>query len=444
MFLHGTSRVNEKGHLEIGGVDSTELVSKFGTPLYVFDEQLMRDTMRAYKAAWETTGLRYEVAYASKAFCTLAMCRLVAEEGLALDVVSGGELHTALKANFPPELIHFHGNNKTPDEIEQALAAGIGAFVVDNFHELALLGALAVQQGVVADVLLRLAPGVEVHTHEYISTGKEDSKFGFDLSSGAAEQAVKQAVQTKGVRLVGLHSHIGSQIFETEGFKLAIDIVAKFYAQAVQEWAAQDLTVFNVGGGFGIRYTEEDAPLQIQEYIEAIATAVKASFDRLGLEYPEVVIEPGRSIVGNAGTTLYTVGSSKDIPGVRKYVSVNGGMADNPRPALYQAVYEAMLANRATEVPSEVVSIAGKACESGDMLIWDAKLPAVQAGDILAVSSTGAYNYSMASNYNRIARPAVVFVQNGHADLVVKRESYDDVVALDIVPARLMNGVLSK
>lgn len=444
MYLHGTSRVNEQGHLEIGGVDATELAAKFGTPLYVFDEQLMRETMRAYKSAWAATGLRYEVAYASKAFCTLAMCRLVAEEGLALDVVSGGELHTALKANFPPEQIHFHGNNKTPDEIEQALAAGIGAFVVDNFHELALVGALAVQQGVVADVLLRLAPGVEVHTHEYISTGKEDSKFGFDLASGSAERAVKQAVQTPGVRLVGLHSHIGSQIFETEGFKLAIDIVASFYAQAVKEWGAQDLSVFNVGGGFGIRYTEEDAPLQIREYIEAIASAVKASFDRLGLAYPEVVIEPGRSIVGNAGTTLYTVGSSKDIPGVRKYVSVNGGMTDNPRPALYQAVYEAMLANRANEAAAEVVSIAGKACESGDMLIWDAKLPAVQAGDILAVSSTGAYNYSMASNYNRIARPAVVFVQNGEADLVVKRESYDDVISLDVVPARLMNGVLSK
>ncbi|MBL0387603.1 diaminopimelate decarboxylase [Tumebacillus sp. ITR2] len=444
MYLHGTSRVNEHGHLEIGGVDTTELTSKFGTPLYVFDEQLMRETMRAYKSAWDATGLRYEVAYASKAFCTLAMCRIVAEEGLALDVVSGGELHTALKANFPSERIHFHGNNKTPDEIEQALNAGIGAFVVDNFHELALLGALAVEKGVVADILLRLSPGVEVHTHEYISTGQEDSKFGFDLQSGAAQQAIQLSLQTKGVRLVGLHSHIGSQIFETEGFKHAIDIVGNLFAQAVKEWGAKDLSVLNVGGGFGIRYTEGDTPLQVQQYIEAIAEGVKATFDSLGLAHPEVVIEPGRSIVGNAGTTLYTVGSSKNIPGVRKYVSVNGGMSDNPRPALYQAVYEAMLANRATEEPTEVVSIAGKACESGDMLIWDAKLPEVQAGDILAVSCTGAYNYSMASNYNRIARPAVVFVQNGVADVVVKRESFDDLVSLDVVPARLMDGVLSQ
>lgn len=444
MYLHGTSRINEKGHLEVGGVDSTELVAKFGTPLYVFDEQLMRQTMRAYRMAFDKTGLRYEVAYASKAFCTLAMCKIVAEEGLSLDVVSGGELHTALTANFPPERIHFHGNNKTPDEIEQALAAGIGAFVVDNFHELALVGALAEEKGVVADILLRLSPGVEVHTHEYISTGQEDTKFGFDLASGAAEEAVKQALDTKNVRLVGLHSHIGSQIFETEGFKLAIDIVAKFYAQAVQQWGAKDLGVLNVGGGFGIRYTAEDEPLQIHQYIEAIATGVKASFDALGLSYPEVVIEPGRSIVGNAGTTLYTIGSTKTIPGVRKYVSVNGGMSDNPRPALYQAVYEAMLANRAMDGATEVVSIAGKACESGDMLIWDVKLPEVQAGDILAVSCTGAYNYSMASNYNRIARPAVVFVQNGQADLIVKRESYADVVSLDLVPERLTAGVLSR
>ncbi|KEO84341.1 diaminopimelate decarboxylase [Tumebacillus flagellatus] len=444
MYLHGTSRINEQGHLEIGGVDTTELAAKFGTPLYVFDEQLMRETMRAYKSALEATGLRHEVAYASKAFCTLAMCRIVAEEGLALDVVSGGELHTALKANFPPERIHFHGNNKTPDEIEQALNAGIGAFVVDNFHELELLGALAAEKGVVADILLRLSPGVEVHTHEYISTGQIDSKFGFDLQNGSAQRAIQESLKTKGVRLIGLHSHIGSQIFETEGFKHAVEIVGDLYAKAIHEWGASDLSVLNVGGGFGIRYTEEDAPLLAHQYIEAIGTAVKSTFDRLGLPYPEIVIEPGRSIVGNAGTTLYTIGSIKDIPGVRKYVSVNGGMSDNPRPALYQAVYEAMLANRAREEETEVVSIAGKACESGDMLIWDVKLPSVKAGDVLAVSCTGAYNYSMASNYNRIARPAVVFVQNGQADVVVKRESFDDVVSLDVVPARLLDGVLSQ
>jgi diaminopimelate decarboxylase len=443
MYLHGTSRINEQGHLEIGGVDTTELVRTFGTPLYVYDEALIRETIRAYKDAFEKSCLRYQIAYASKAFCTMAMCRLVDEEGLALDVVSSGELYTALKAGFPAERIHFHGNNKTPEEIEMALNAGIGEFVVDNFHELKLLGAMASEKGVIADILLRLTPGVEAHTHEYISTGQEDSKFGFDMTSDMAKRAVEAAQNTQGVRLIGLHSHIGSQIFETEGFAMAIKFLSNFFAKCVRELGANDLYKLNVGGGFGIRYTKEDKPLPPASYIEAITKAVTESFDKLGLPYPEIVIEPGRSIVGAAGTTLYTIGSTKDIPGVRKYVSVNGGMTDNPRPALYQAVYEAMLANRAGEANEEVVSIAGKACESGDMLIWDVALPKVQPNDILAVSCTGAYNYSMASNYNRIARPAVVFVQNGQADLVVKRESHDDLIAHDLIPARMCDGVLT-
>lgn len=444
MYLHGTSRVNEAGQLVIGGTEAAELAKRFGTPLYVYDEALIRQTIRAYKAAFEKSGLRYDIAYASKAFCTMAMCRLVADEGLSIDVVSGGEMYTALKANFPPERIHFHGNNKTPDEIEQALEAGIGLFVVDSFHELQLLGALATEKGLVADIELRLSPGVEVHTHEYISTGQEDSKFGFSIAKGTARQAVEQALQTKGVRLVGIHCHIGSQIFETEGFKTAVARMAEFYVMSQRELGAADLSILNVGGGFGIRYTAEDDPLEPVAYIDAITEAVKAEFTRLGTEYPEVAIEPGRSIVGPAGTTLYTIGSTKDIPGVRKYVSVDGGMADNPRPALYQAVYEAMIANRADEEPTELVSIAGKACESGDMLIWDVKLPAVQAGDILAVSCTGAYNYSMASNYNRMVRPAVVFVQEGEADVVVKRETKDDLIKGDVIPARFLDGVYSK
>lgn len=444
MHLHGTSRINSQGHLEIGGVDAVELTQQFGTPLYVFDETLIRETIRAFKAGFEASGLRYQVAYASKAFCTMAMCRLVDEEGMALDVVSGGELHTALRAGFPAERIHFHGNNKTPDEIEMALNAGIGEFVVDNFYELKLLGAMAEQQGVIADILLRLTPGVEAHTHEYISTGQEDSKFGFDISNGTAKVAVQTALNTAGVRLIGLHSHIGSQIFEVEGFRAATEIMTEFYTMCVKELGAKDLNVLNVGGGFGIRYTKDDTPLAPQVYVQAITEAIKAEFDKVGLPYPEVVIEPGRSIVGAAGTTLYTIGSTKEIPGVRKYVSVDGGMSDNPRPALYQAVYEAALANRMNDERSELVSIAGKACESGDMLIWDLNLPPVKAGDLLAVTSTGAYNYSMASNYNRIARPAVVFVQNGQADVVVKRETYDDVVGLDVIPSRLTNDILSK
>ncbi|BCJ85807.1 diaminopimelate decarboxylase [Effusibacillus dendaii] len=436
MYLHGTSRINEKGHLEIGGCDTTELAEKYGTPLYVYDEQLIRETCRAYKDAFEKSSLRYQISYASKAFCTMAMCKLVAEEGLSLDVVSAGELHTALKSGFPAERIHFHGNNKTPDEIEYALQAGIGEFVVDNFYELELLGAMAVEAGKTAVILLRVAPGVEVHTHEYISTGQQDSKFGFDIANGQAKQAIQTAVNTKGVRLVGLHSHIGSQIFETEGFATAIARLADLYEWAQQEAGAR-FTKLNVGGGFGIRYKEGDEPLAPFEYVQAITEAIKAEFALRGLDFPEVMIEPGRSIVGPSGTTLYTIGSSKTIPGIRKYVAVNGGMTDNPRPALYQSEYEAILANRANEKPTEKVSIAGKCCESGDMLIWDIELPEAKPNDVLAVFCTGAYNYSMASNYNRLTRPAVVFVKDGRADLVVQRETLDDLLRNDLLPERM-------
>ncbi|WP_018131933.1 diaminopimelate decarboxylase [Effusibacillus pohliae] len=436
MYLQGTSRINEKGRLEIGGCDTVELAKQFGTPLYVYDEALIRETCRAYKRAFDETGLRYQVAYASKAFCTMAICKLIEEEGLSLDVVSAGELHTAIKAGFPAERIHFHGNNKTPDEIEYALEVGIGEFIVDNFYELELLSAMAAAKGKTASILLRVTPGVEAHTHEYISTGQEDSKFGFDMGSGQAQTAIRKTLNLPAIRLAGLHSHIGSQIFETEGFAVAIARLADLY-----EWAAKEagvmLTKLNVGGGFGIRYTDKDAPLSPADYVRAIADTILAEFAIRGLEVPEVIIEPGRSIVGPAGTTLYTVGSTKTIPGIRKYVAVNGGMTDNPRPALYQAEYEAMLANRACEPATETVSVAGKCCESGDMLIWDVRLPQVEPGDILAVSCTGAYNYSMASNYNRIARPAVVFVKDGQADLVVKRETLDDLIRHDRIPERM-------
>lgn len=440
MYLHGTSRINEKGHLEIGGCDTVELAERFGTPLYVYDEELIRQTCRAYKRAFEATGLRYQVAYASKAFSSLAMCRLAAEEGLSLDVVSAGELFTAIQAGFPAERIHFHGNNKSPDEIEYALQMGIGEFVVDNFYELDLLGAMSADMGKTVTILLRVTPGVEAHTHEYISTGQQDSKFGFDVASGQAKAAIQTALQTKGVKLAGLHSHIGSQIFETEGFSVAISRVAELY-----EWTVQELGVvldkLNVGGGFGIRYVESDQPLQPKDYVQAIADAVKAEFTLRGLPFPEVIIEPGRSIVGAAGTTLYTVGSIKTIPGIRKYIAVDGGMTDNPRPALYQAEHEAILANRARDVADETVSVAGKCCESGDMLIWDIQLPQVQSNDILAVSCTGAYNYSMASNYNRITRPAAVFVKEGKADLIIKRETLHDLIRNDLIPERMTAGI---
>lgn len=436
MHLHGTSRINDKGHLEIGGCDSVELAETYGTPLYVMDEALIRQRCREYMEAFRESGLKFQVAYASKAFCVMAMCRLVEEEGLSLDVVSDGELHTALKAGYPPERIHFHGNNKTPFEIEMALDARIGCFVVDNFTELAMLNEMAGAKGLTAKVLLRITPGVEAHTHDYVSTGQEDSKFGFDLGSGAALRAVEQASQLEHLELLGLHSHIGSQIFEVEGFRIAVEKIANFAAD-IRDQHGLTLPVINLGGGFGIRYTDEDNPLPVRRYVEAITGAVKEVFALRDYPLPEIWIEPGRSIVGEAGTTLYTVGTSKEIPGVRKYIAVNGGMTDNPRPALYQSVYEAMLANRAAEEAEELVSIAGKACESGDMLIWDVRLPKARTGDILAVSCTGAYNYSMASNYNRIRRPAVVFVRDGQADVVVQRESLEHLVSLDVIPERM-------
>ncbi|TJY44395.1 diaminopimelate decarboxylase [Cohnella pontilimi] len=443
MFLHGTSRINAEGHLEIGGCDVTELAKEFGTPLYIVDEALVRQRAREFMEAFRKTGLRHQVAYASKAFCTMAMCRLTEEEGLSLDVVSDGELYTALQAGFPAERIHFHGNNKTPDEILMALDANIGCFVVDNFIEMQLLNTLASDKGKRVNVLLRITPGVEAHTHEYISTGQQDSKFGFDLGNGTAFRAVEQALAQSNLKLLGVHSHIGSQIFEVEGFRMAVEKVAAF-AIEVRAKLGETFSVINLGGGFGIRYVEGDTPLPVGTYVQAIADAMISTCLEADYPLPEIWIEPGRSMVGDAGTTLYTVGTSKHIPGVRKYIAVNGGMTDNPRPALYGSKYEAVLANRANEAPTEVVSVAGKACESGDMLIWDLNVPEVRSGDLLAVFSTGAYNYAMASNYNRIRRPAVVFVKDGKADLVVARESFDDIIGNDMIPERLRKQAVSK
>ncbi|EGK14160.1 diaminopimelate decarboxylase [Kroppenstedtia eburnea] len=434
MKLRGTSRINEQGHLEIGGCDTVELAHRFGTPLYVMDETMIRRRIRSFVEAFEKTGLSYRMAYASKAFSTLAMCRLVAEEGLHLDVVSDGELYTALKAGFPPERIYFHGNNKTLDELVMALDAGIGRFVADNFTELALLDQLARDRGRRVKVILRTTPGVEAHTHHYIQTGQEDSKFGFDLESGQVHQALKQCLTSEGLEPEGFHCHIGSQIFESDGFRLAVRKMAALAAECRQSLGFRT-RILNLGGGFGIRYNEKDQPMPVDHYIAAIAEEVRQGF--AGGELPQIWLEPGRSIVGEAGTTLYRVGTVKEIPGLRKYVAVDGGMNDNPRPALYHASYEASLANRAGEEPAETVSIAGKLCESGDMLIWDIPLPRVNTGDLLAVSCTGAYNYSMANNYNRLRRPAVVFVRDGEASEVVRRETLEDLIRNDRVPGRM-------
>ncbi|MCL6635370.1 MAG: diaminopimelate decarboxylase [Peptococcaceae bacterium] len=435
MKLNGTMRVNEKGHLEIGGCDTVDLAAEFGTPLYVVDEACFRQNCRDY---YRSFTLRYgaEVIYAGKTLLNLAVCRMVDEEGLGLDVVSGGELFTALAAGFPADRIYFHGNNKSPAELAMALEAGVGRIMVDNMYELELLNRMAGEAGKKAAVILRLTPGVEAHTHEYIKTGQIDSKFGLVIENGQGMAGVKRALELEHVELRGLHCHIGSQIFELDSYAHTVQVMMSFARQVYDE-TGYYVEELDMGGGLGIYYAEGDQPRPVSEYAEVVVGAVQERASEYGIPAPRVMVEPGRSISGPAGTTLYTVGAVKEIPGVRKYVAVDGGMGDNPRPALYQARYEACLANKAGLPAAEVVSVAGKCCESGDMLIWDIALPAAEPGDILAVSCTGAYNYSMSMNYNRLPRPAMVLVGGGRAELINRRESYEDLIRNDLVPERL-------
>lgn len=436
MRLHGTMEINEKGHLVIGGCDTVDLVEEFGTPLYVMDEELIRQNCRSYYEAFTATYSNTKVLYASKAFLPMAMCHVIESEGLGLDVVSSGELYTALKAGFPVEQIYFHGNNKTHDELILAMESKIGTFVSDNIQEMESLNMLCAAHRTKANILIRTTPGIEAHTHEYIQTGQIDSKFGLVMSNGQAMEGIRKALQLPNINLIGLHCHIGSQIFELESYQHAAEVMMDFL-QKVYEETGHRLAELNLGGGFGIYYVSGDKPATIKTYATIVMETIKRKSEELDYPMPKILVEPGRSIVGPAGTTLYTVGSAKDIPGVRKYVAVDGGMTDNPRPALYQARYEAILANKADMPKMEEVSIAGKCCESGDMLIWDLHVPLVEQGDVLAVSCTGAYNFSMSSNYNRIAKPAVVFVRDGQADIVVTRETLDDIIRNDIMPERM-------
>lgn len=428
--LMSNMEINNQNHLVIDGVDTLDIVEKYGTPVNVYDVSLIRDKINAFKTAFKDYENQTQVAYASKAFSSLALYELLSKEDVSLDVVSGGELFLALQAGFPKERIHFHGNNKSYEELQTAVQENIGCIVIDNFVEISMLEEIAAQLNQVVDVLIRVTPGVEAHTHEYITTGQADSKFGFDLASGQVEEAIKIIAKSEHINSIGLHAHIGSQIFEVDGYQAVIE---KLMVKA-KEW--QDafnfkLKVLNVGGGFGIRYTEEDSPLPLSEYAIAIIDAVRMHAKTNKLDLPEIWIEPGRSIVGEAGTSLYTIGTHKIVPSIRKYVSVDGGMADNIRPALYQAEYTGVLANRVADTNEEEVSIAGKACESGDMLIWDITLPRPVQDDILAVFSTGAYGYSMASNYNRLPRPAVVFVEKGQDFLAIRRERFQDYLTLE-------------
>nr|BAA14211.1 diaminopimelate decarboxylase [Bacillus subtilis subsp. amylosacchariticus] len=430
LFLHGTSRQNQHGHLEIGGVDALYLAEKYGTPLYVYDVALIRERAKSFKQAFISAGLKAQVAYASKAFSSVAMIQLAEEEGLSLDVVSGESYIRLLQQAFRQNASTFMETIRAGKNCGWRLSTASAALWWIISMKSSLLEDLCKETGHSIDVLLRITPRVEAHTHDYITTGQEDSKFGFDLHNGQTERAIEQVLQSEHIQLLGVHCHIGSQIFDTAGFVLAAEKIFK----KLDEWRDSYSfvsKVLNLGGGFGIRYTEDDEPLHATEYVEKIIEAVKENASRYGFDIPEIWIEPGRSLVGDAGTTLYTVGSQKEVPGVRQYVAVDGGMNDNIRPALYQAKYEAAAANRIGEAHDKTVSIAGKCCESGDMLIWDIDLPEVKEGDLLAVLYR-AYGYSMANNYNRIPRPAVVFVENGEAHLVVKRETYEDIVKLDL------------
>lgn len=430
-MISNSFTVNEAGHLAVGGADTVALAEQFGTPLYVYDEGYIRSTIKEFKQAFRA---HYHgeamVLYASKAFCCKEIYRIMSDLGAGADVVSAGELYTALQAGFNPKDLYFHGNNKTPEEIEMAIAAGLGHIVVDNLDELETVNRIAARQNRVQPILLRIKPGIDVHTHDYIRTGQIDSKFGFALETGEALTAAKTAATYAHLQLMGLHAHIGSQIFELPPFADCAVTMLQF----IKELAAGGIriTELNLGGGYGIKYTEADDPHPFADFIQKISAAVEQFCTANGMALPRLLIEPGRSVVAPAGLTLYTVGSVKEIPGIRTYVSVDGGMTDNPRYILYGAKYDLQIANKAAEPKTHTVTVAGKCCESGDLIQEHAALQSPAAGDILAVLATGAYNYSMASNYNRIPRPAAIMVQDGKARLIIRRESYADLLQNDL------------
>ncbi len=419
-----TVSYNQNGELTLGGTSLKTLAQSFGTPTIVYDEAQIRQQMRRYHSAFQQNDIGYVLSYASKAFTCLQMVKLAAEEDFELDVVSEGELYTALEAGFDPQRIHFHGNNKTKHEIRYALESGIGYFVVDALDEIDLIEQYATKP---VDVLLRVNPGVEAHTHEFIQTGQEKSKFGLSLKHGLALEAVEKIRNTNNIVLKGIHFHIGSQIEETTGM---IE-TAKMVLNWLDEYAIT-IDLLNLGGGFSAQYIEGDQSFDIEAGITEIVQAIKAECQQLKYPIPTLSIEPGRSIVAEAGVTLYEVGTIKDIPGVNKYVSIDGGMSDHIRTALYDAKYQALLINR-NETPDETVTIAGKLCESGDIIIHEAKLPSsVKRGDYLAILATGAYHYSMASNYNQMQKPSVFFVKDGKAREVVKRQSLRQLIINDV------------
>lgn len=433
MITNKSFKINEQGHLEIGGIDCVDLAKQFGTPLYVLDEQSIREVCKKYASALKECPDSL-VCYASKALSTKAIYKIVQSEGLGADVVSGGELYTAASAGFDMDKVYFHGNNKSYDELVLAYKLGVHCIVIDNYNDIDLLTRISSENNnAKIKCLVRVNPGVEAHTHHYIQTSLPDSKFGFSIADGSAFEAITAVIQNPALEFLGIHCHIGSQIFDDKPFKTAIDKMTDFAAKIYKELNTP-VKELNLGGGYGIHYTSDDNPLPYEKYISGCINALKEMIKIKNIPAPRLVFEPGRSIVGEAGVTLYTVGSIKEIKGLKKYVAIDGGMFENPRYALYQAKYSCILANRANEKPEETVTIAGKCCESSDIIIEKAELPEAKTGDILAVFSTGAYNYSMASNYNRNPVPPMVLVNQGKAQYIVRPQTYDDIISRDDIP----------
>tara|TARA_B100001142_G_C14341041_1_gene657884 strand:- start:686 stop:1999 length:1314 start_codon:yes stop_codon:yes gene_type:complete len=423
-----TASTTETGELSIGGMTSTDLVQQFDTPLYVLDQKTIESRCESFVDAFTSLHPNTDVVYASKAYINASLASLIASKNMGFDVVSGGELAIIASSQDDLSRVYFHGNNKTEDELSYAVSSGIGRIVVDSFHELGLLNEVAKSQNVVQGVLLRISPAVDPHTHVYTTTGILDSKFGFAIDTGDAEAAIKEAVAASNIDLKGVHFHLGSPIFEIEPYQVAVDLVLRFVNRFADVFVLEE---FSPGGGFAIAYTRNDNPPEIQEYAQAIVTTMKSTCSDLNIDLPKLIIEPGRSIIGPAGVALYTVGAIKDIPGVRKYVSVDGGMGDNIRPALYQSEYEVVSACKLNDEDFDMVTIAGKYCESGDLLAKDVLIPNPEAGDIIAIPAAGAYCPSMSSNYNMNPRPPIVLVNEGQARVIRRRETYEDLMIFD-------------
>ena len=421
----------ENGELNISGVGVSELKAQYGTPLYVYDENMLVNQCRTFINNFKSSRFSTEVLFASKAFSCLEVLRIANREGLGVDVVSLGEIHTAYKAGYDMRRAYFHGNNKTREELQYALEVGVGTIVIDNNYEYEMINKIVRESGNTVDVLLRINTGIDAHTHEYIKTAKDDSKFGYSVYDETIYDLIADINNQSNLNFVGFHSHIGSQIFEKTSFFEAVKVIMEF-TRRVQERLGLTISVLNLGGGFGVYYTEEDRPFELAEFLRGYIEVVERESDNFGLDLTKVVIEPGRSLTCNAGSTLYSVGGVKKTFAGREYVFVDGGMADNPRYALYKAKYEAILANKMNEEADTTYTVAGKCCESGDMLVMDAKLPRAEQGDLLLVSSTGAYNYSMSSNYNRLPKLPVVFVKDGTSRLVVKGETLEDLIRQDV------------